>query len=276
MCQSSQRGLLAVSMCHEPLFKCIPMHQVIPDILHMFLRIADILINLLILELRRQDGIEKCKELDRSKARHVTVYEDHLNKACKIPFQFYICKNTNTLKWRDLNGPEKYRLFSKVDLPSQVPKIVTIQQIWCQFFQLINVVRADSITAEEITKFEADGKAWLKCFLGIYQTMNVTPYMHLMTAHLPEFLRIHGPISPFTQQGLEKLNGVYTQFYFMGSNHKDTEALKQILLRKNRLEFLTDSDYERVKHPRKCSFCTLTGHDKRTCSSQRRSPDSAR
>jgi len=170
------------------------MHQVIPDILHMFLRIADILINLLILELRRQDGIEKCKELDRSKARHVTVYEDHLNKACKIPFQFYICKNTNTLKWRDLTGPEKYRLFSKVDLPSlfpQVPKIATIQQISCQFVQLINVVRADSRTAEEITKCEADGKAWLKCFLGIYQTKNVTPYMHLMIAHLPEFLHIH-------------------------------------------------------------------------------------
>ena len=134
----SKRSASRFNVSHEPLFKCIPMHQVIPDILHMFLRIADILINLLILELRRQDGIEKCKELDRSKARHVTVYEDHLNKACKIPFQFYICKNTNTLKWRDLTGPEKYRLFSKVDLPSlfpQVPKIATIQQIWCQFFQ---------------------------------------------------------------------------------------------------------------------------------------------
>ena len=99
---------------HEPLFTSNSMHQVIPDTLHMFLRIGDVLINLLTTELRRQDGIEKCKQLDRSKAHHVAVCEKHLNEACKIPFQFYICKDSNTLKWRDLTGPEKYRLFSKV------------------------------------------------------------------------------------------------------------------------------------------------------------------
>ena len=75
------------------------MHRVIPDDLHMFLRIGDILINLLITELRRQDGIEKCKQLDRSKANHIAVYEKYLNEACKIPFQFYICKESNALKW---------------------------------------------------------------------------------------------------------------------------------------------------------------------------------
>lgn len=141
----------------------------------------------------------------------------------------------------------------------------TIQQIWRQFFQLINTVRADSITAEEIDKFETEGQAWLRCFLSIYQTKNVTPYMHLMIAHLPEFLRIHGSISPFTQQGLEKLNDVYTQFYFRGSNHREIEALKQILLRKNRVKYLTDSGHERVKRASKCSLCSRQGHNKRTC-----------
>ena len=118
----------------------------------------------------------------------------------------------------------------------------TVQQIWRQFLQLINTVRADSITAEEINNFETEGKAWLSLFLSIYQTKNVTPYMHLMIAHLPKFLCIHGPISPFTQQGLEKLNDVYTQFYFRGSNHREIEELKQILLRINRVEYLTDSE----------------------------------
>lgn len=263
-----KRSTSRYNVSHEPLFTSIPMHRVIPDNLHMFLRIGDVLINLLVTELRRQDGIDKCKLLDRNKARHVSVYEKYLNEACKIPFQFYICKDSNTLKWRDLTGPEKYRLFSKVDWPSifpQLPNVETVQQIWQQFFQLINTVRADSITAEEIDNFEAEGKTWLSLFLSIYQTKNVTSYMHLMVAHLPEFLRIHGSISPFTQQGLEKLNDVYTQFYFRGSNHRELEALKQILLRKNRVEFLTDSGYEREKRTSMCSLCSQPGHNKRTC-----------
>ena len=35
----------------------------------------------------------------------------------------------------------------------------------------------------------------------------ITPYTHAMVAHLPEF--IHSVV-PFTQQGLEKLNDMYT------------------------------------------------------------------
>ena len=31
---------------------------------------------------------------------------------------------------------------------------------------------------------------------------NVTPYMHAFVAHVPEFIRIHGAIVPYTQQGV--------------------------------------------------------------------------
>ena len=45
---------------HKPAhFPCIPIARVIPDILHLFLRILDVLTNLLISELRRLDGIDK-------------------------------------------------------------------------------------------------------------------------------------------------------------------------------------------------------------------------
>jgi len=134
---------------------------------------------------------------------------------------------------------------------------------------LINVVRADLMTAEE----------WLRLaevFSWHLSNQECPPYMHLMITHLPEFLHIHWSISLFTQKNLEKLNDVYTQLHFNRNNHKDMEALKQILLRKNRLEFYADSGYESVKHPRNGSLCTLTGHYKCTCSSQRRSPDSTR
>ena len=43
----------------DPLFSFIPLDHVIIDTLHLFLRISDNLIELLIRELRRQDSIEK-------------------------------------------------------------------------------------------------------------------------------------------------------------------------------------------------------------------------
>ena len=69
----TKQGAQKYSCAQQLLFPSIPIDHVIPDILHLFLRICDALINLLILELRRLDGIDKCKlhTLDRSAATHV-------------------------------------------------------------------------------------------------------------------------------------------------------------------------------------------------------------
>lgn len=63
--------------------------------------------------------------------------------------------------------------------------------------------------------FAEDAKSWQSKFLQVhvYQTKNITPYMHAFVAHVPEFLKIHGAIAPYTQQGLEKLNDSLTQFF---------------------------------------------------------------
>ena len=42
---------------NPPLFPMIPIHRNIPDVLQFFLRITDVLLNLLITDIRRQDGI---------------------------------------------------------------------------------------------------------------------------------------------------------------------------------------------------------------------------
>ena len=58
---ASKKGTLASKFCckHKPLFRSTPLTRVIIDTLHLFLRIMDNLQNLLILELRRQDAVEK-------------------------------------------------------------------------------------------------------------------------------------------------------------------------------------------------------------------------
>ena len=105
---------------HSPLFPSIPLDHVVIDSLHLFLRISDNLINLLILEIRRQDSIEKKKTfnegLDMSKLTHMARWESYLNDTLKIPFHWFVCKDSKKLKWRDLTGPEKIRLFRSVDI----------------------------------------------------------------------------------------------------------------------------------------------------------------
>ena len=57
----------------EPIFGFIPMHHVVIDALHLFLRISDILINVLIWDIRILDGIEK--SCDQTKAVNLnTIY----------------------------------------------------------------------------------------------------------------------------------------------------------------------------------------------------------
>ena len=155
-------------------------------------------------------------------------------------------QDSNRLNWRDLRGPEKYRLLAKVNLVTlfpSIPNIGDIQEIWADFFKLNASIRFTTMSSDSISAFQADAKSWLQC---IYQT---TPYIHAMVAHVPEFMTMYGSIVPFTQQGLEKLNDNLTKYFYRISNHhtQDHQALTQVLQKKNRLTYLTDSGCQRKK-----------------------------
>ena len=71
----------------QPIFP-IPLDHIVPDILHLFLRITDVLINLLILELRRLDSTEKVSSHSKDSTL-LEKYEKYLNEQCKVSFHFY-------------------------------------------------------------------------------------------------------------------------------------------------------------------------------------------
>ena len=52
-----------------------------------------------------------------------------------------------------------------------------------------------------------------------YQTKHVTLYIHLLVHHIPEFLKLHGSLAPFSQQGLEKHNDIITKDYFKNTSY---------------------------------------------------------
>ena len=229
----------------KPLFPFIPIDHVIIDSLHLFLRVSDLLINLFIEELRRQDGIEKATfdKLDRSKMTNLVVYENFLNNSCKIRFQWYISQDTKKLQWRDLTGPEKVKLFKHVDHPEVFPNIHRIHHLWMGFWRLITVIKGNC----DPDHLQLDIKDWVREFLKLYQTKHVTPYVHSFAYHVPEYVRQYGNITKFTQEGLEKLNDITTKNFQRSTNHKDLSALKQALEKRNRIEDLETSGYSREK-----------------------------
>ncbi len=81
-------------------------------------------------------------------------------------------------------------------------------------------------------------------------------------SHVPEFPEIYGSLSPFSQQGLEKLNDDIKD-YFRSTNHRDHEALTQLLFKLNRVEDV--QKFGRTKEIHSCSGCKGRGHNIRTC-----------
>ena len=95
---------------NPPLFKKIAVDHIIPDILHLYLRITDVLFDLLISDIRRHDEVTKTSS-DGQPTKYLEQLEFFINDTCKISFKFSVDKETKKLKWRDLMGPEKRVFF---------------------------------------------------------------------------------------------------------------------------------------------------------------------
>ena len=253
------------SYASNPIFPFIPHNRVVIDPLHLFLRISDNLINLLITELRRIDGISAKK----GKNSLLAKYETFLCEECKIPFQWYTLKDTKkSLEWRDLTGPEKPRLFQHINIPRLFPEIKekkTIQELWDKFYDMYMSIISENPSADTLKK---DTQAWVMKYLRVYQTKNVTPYIHAFAMHIHEFVDLYGSLAPFSQQALEKLNDITTIQYMRATNrhHTKERALRQIVLKRNRMEEMENDGMKRQKRSKKCSKCKQTSHNKRTCS----------
>ena len=122
-------------------------------------------------------------------------------------------------------------------LPKIPSNICDIQHLWDKLLNTIASKSATDITTQCISEFESRARQWGEDFVSVYQRKHATPYIHALMNHVGEFLKIHGSILPFTQQGLEK-NDVLTKSYFRLSNHQGEVALRQILEKQNRIEHL--------------------------------------
>ncbi len=208
------------NVSRPPLFPTIPLTNVVIDNLHLFLRVSDVLIDLLILELRRQDSIEKTRKFsnfDVKKCAHLGRYQEFVASLGISGYNFYVGKASKQLKCRTLTGPEKLKLLSRINIQELLPSLpesetIQIQVLWTQLLRLNQMFskRPEEVTDDEITLYEKQSREWVIKFTQVYPAKHVTPYIHAMFNHVGQFMRLHGSILPFTQQGLEKFNDVMT------------------------------------------------------------------
>ncbi|GET56950.1 hypothetical protein GLOIN_2v1810931 [Rhizophagus irregularis DAOM 181602=DAOM 197198] len=110
-----------------------------------------------------------------------------------------------------------------------------IQKLWRDFYDLYLVLRSPNLTYSEIDNFENKAKQWIKLFCrpsqgqmnsasqipGLYRKEDVTPYMHVFSQHIPEFLRNlkekNMGLRVFSTSSIEKKNHNQVRLFFCGT-----------------------------------------------------------
>ena len=214
-----------------PLFR-IPFHRIYIDMLHLFLRITDILYDLFFRDLREIDGKQN-NQIDMLKQPHLNHFFSYLSETFKIRRPYYI--DGKTIKIRDLQGPEKKKVFNEIDLRTFAQdnvKVIKINELWKDFMLIFNRIKSEDISKEYI---KTKTKAWLLSFSDLYDASHITPYMHCFGNHLHEFVDLYGAVNKFNLEGLEKLNHLTHSHVFRATN-MHSNYLTQILKKRNRIE----------------------------------------
>lgn len=111
-------------ICNVPLFTNIPLTHVVVDNLHMFLRVADTLIDLVIHDFRQLDNVNKSMKVQNLEGlTHLSTFQ-HIVQTMGIPgYTFWIGRESKKLKWRTLTGPKKLILFHNISIPEIFPEV---------------------------------------------------------------------------------------------------------------------------------------------------------
>lgn len=151
------------------------------------------------------------------------------------------------------------------------PKLSNISLLWQNFSSIMGIIKSKD--AVDVKLLSVKCKEWVQLYVTTYQAKDVTPYMHVLMYHVPEAIRIHGDINIFSQQGMEKMNDSVTSWYFRSSNHNGIDALQQVMMKQNRVEYLGVTCQRDVKFTVTCSVCHTDGHNKRTCEKNKASEE---
>jgi hypothetical protein len=279
----------------ESLFPSIPFDRVIPDVLHLFLRVFDVLFTGLVEDCARHgkpalarlqlEIQQKC----RVKKFTFTIGDPELTKV--LNDDGVANRVSKRVTWSDMDGGQKLRVLrnlhiNQVLFAEEGASLGNRQALWKDFLAIYNSLRRWGWSKDDgnvafralvkrfgvaflatpaISRIQKDG-LWVSQRTGGYFPEDVTPYLHCLFHHVPEFMdRYGGNMMMFSCYALEKLNHVHQRWWFSATSHgggrrkKGAAAdstcirgLKQIMLKELRMIF---NPHQEVR-PYPCGHCS--------------------
>lgn len=214
----------------KPLFDMIVLEHWVPDELHILLRITDRLWNLVIQECKNDNEFDQecrqsiCNEMNR----------------IGVKFQFWQDPQSQNWTHTSLMGEDKLKVLKDFNLSVclYTHRARKVRELWDGFYALYQAVK-NPLT--DPVKFKDDARNWLHLFLtpssgkrntrsfikGLYNPVDITPYMHVLIYHVAEFMTIHRRwgFSAFSCSAVEKKNHEQVS-YFFSNTMKDGKAIE--------------------------------------------------
>ena len=202
------------------LLPCISLQDTALDVMHMFFRVTDKLLDLIL----KQEIGEEREKVDR--------FEAELNKVGV----------KNKLRANEQSALEFSKLTSRdreaiLDFLCEHPltfipeaRAKQLQLLYIKYRQCYNLLK----TSDDPDAIRASTQTFMNMFCALYQKTMVTPYMHLMVHHSHELVSIHKcPLGKFNQQSVEKANDTVKTVFFRCTNF--TSGPLQVIQKANRV-----------------------------------------
>ena len=209
--------------------------------LHLFLRVSDKLSEYLVIKLQQMDLSYKKNLSDNTNLNSYFKFLKSLN----LRNPYYYTESNKTYHLRNFNGDERNKIFQNTNFKKIFPSMKEAdlrQQVWDEFYFLIHDIKDDALSTSEIKNRT---KNFFDKFRKITFGTSTTPYIHIFVSHIfqqVDYLRKKNVcINDFSMQGVEKLNDFMTKYYQRASNKK-SDFIRQILLKRSRIEILHHHD----------------------------------
>ncbi|CAF0916268.1 unnamed protein product [Didymodactylos carnosus] len=114
------------------------------------------------------------------------------------------------------------------EICQDVPKARKLMKLIRDFFSILQMVKRTNSRAFYQRALTIHCDKWGQDFIDLFGYEMVTPYIHVLASHLPEFYGRWMDLNTFSLQGVEKINDLLTQDYFRATNKKGS-FFKQML-----------------------------------------------
>lgn len=234
---------------YPPLIEIDPC-KIVPDELHLLLRVSDILLTNIIDDCRQQDA--KLEVMKKEPEKLKTLISK-INE-CGVVFQTWSNK-AGDLEWTSLTGTDYKLLHSR--LPDKLLFVINndthddVVYLLREFHSIHEfITKTVSITSDKEKMFQRI-KNWMLKFQSLSSKgrlgyNKVTPYMHCFMYHIPSFIDKYGKLGAFSGQSVEKLNDS-VKLIHQKKGSKQNQTYDELVVRK-RIEFLKDENFERQKN----------------------------